>query len=211
MGDAEPLTVQGAVETLDRLENLNEALRRRTSGLTWMVWGLVGPGIFFTYSFWALLVEFHAPTWWIAFPFLWIPWIVVGTLATVALWRSAGLVVPTVGNRRQGLLTFLVFLLVMNLAWPVAQAIGLTLVEPALMLGALGLASVALGVAGINCPTRDERALTLGVGLALIAVTAAGSLALPNRDAAYAFFSLVAPLVNGAGYFLIGIWLTLRG
>lgn len=211
MTETEALTAEAAVATLGRLEGLNEALRRRTSGLTWMVWGLASPGIFFTYSFWALLVEFHAPTWWVAFAFLWIPWVAAGTLATVALWRSAGLVVPRVGSRRQGLITFIVFLLVMNLAWPLAHAFDLSLVEPALMLAALGFTSAALGIAGVNCPTREERVLTLGVGVALFAVAVLGSLALPQREAAYAFFSLAAPLVTGAGYFANGLWLTLRG
>lgn len=210
MTETDALSIQGAVATLGRMEGLHEALRRRTSGLTWMVWGLVGPGIFFTYSFWALVVEFYAPSWWRAFPLLWIPWVAAGVLATLALWRSAGLVVPRVGSRRQGLVTFLVFLVVMNLAWPLSQALDLTPVEPALMLGALGFASAALGIAGVNCPTREERLLTLVVGLVLLGIALLGSLALPDRDAAYAFFSIVAPLVTGAGYFLNGLWLTLR-
>lgn len=211
MGESESLSVRGAVQTLEQMEGMHEALRRRTSGITWMIWGIVTPGIFFTYSFWALVVEFYAPSWGGAFPFLWIPWIIAGVAATVALWRSAGLVVPTVGNRRQGILTFLVFLLVMNFAWPVSEAVGFGLVEPALMMVALGFGNVALGVMGVNCPTREERVLTLSVGAGLIVVALAGSAGVAGRDAAYALFSIVAPLVTGMAYFVNGAWLTLRG
>src|SRR5439155_15344138 len=85
-----------------RIGSLHGALARRTAGLTWMIWGVVAPAIFVTYSLAGLVVA-QDPAAARLFPILWIPWAGLGLLTTASLWRSVGLVIPvdrTRGARR---------------------------------------------------------------------------------------------------------------
>src|SRR2546428_9143884 len=71
-----------------------------------MIWGVVAPAIFVTYSLAGLVVA-QDPAAARLFPILWIPWAGLGLLTTASLWRSVGLVIPVDRTRgaRQGVAT----------------------------------------------------------------------------------------------------------
>ena len=85
--NGEPLTVRGALETLTRLEGLEIGLYRRLEGITWMLWGLVTAGIYFTFA--AVAQGFDPSPAWLSF--LWVPWVAAGIIATIRIWRTAHL------------------------------------------------------------------------------------------------------------------------
>lgn len=85
----ESLTPGRAARILQDAAGFERSLARRTHGLTLMAWGIVSSGMFVSYGFAALLdVE------WYVFATLWMPWVLLGVLMTVALWRSAALSRP---------------------------------------------------------------------------------------------------------------------
>ncbi len=47
---AERFDVRGAIETIDRATSYDIPLRRRTEGVTWMVWGLATAVAFLAFS-----------------------------------------------------------------------------------------------------------------------------------------------------------------
>ena len=98
---SETLTPQDAVRALSKAQSWEDALHGRTAGLTWLVWALATPATFLTYAFVAVLADLQgtdAP-WWL-WNLLWMPWVGMGVVATVALWRSAALAVPHLDSPR---------------------------------------------------------------------------------------------------------------
>ena len=104
MSDAmtETLTPQDAARTIAKARSWEAALEGRTAGLTWMIWGIVSPAIFVTYGFAATLATLAGaqPGWWMGL--LWMPWVAMGIVATVALWKTAGLAAPQLDDPREG-------------------------------------------------------------------------------------------------------------
>lgn len=85
---AEPLlTPQQAAQALADIAVHEEGLHARAGALTGVVWGLVSAGIFVTYGL--SVTSGELPGW--AFSVLWVPWTLVGILASVALWHMLAL------------------------------------------------------------------------------------------------------------------------
>src|ERR1041384_5260432 len=101
MGESETLSVPQAIAEIQRISGLRDALQRRNIGVTWMIFGIATVGIFVTGDFIGVLAGTGENVGWI-FPFVWIPWVLMGCLATAGLWRSAARVFPGVGDRRYG-------------------------------------------------------------------------------------------------------------
>lgn len=81
-----PMTPKQALDALGDLPRYEETLTARTGGLTSMLWGLVGAGIFLTYATASDLVEAREAYW--AFALLWMPWVAAGIAFTGALWNN---------------------------------------------------------------------------------------------------------------------------
>lgn len=84
MMDSPGMTAIDAARTIEETRRWDSVLRHRTEGLTWMLWGIVTGGMFFSYTFAGMA---HAPEW--TFPVLWIPWVVIGNVFVVLLWKTA--------------------------------------------------------------------------------------------------------------------------
>lgn len=208
--NGEPLTARTAAETIGRLEGVHAALERRTSGLTWMVWGVVGPAIFLSYGFAgaAGLFETTAMTWWLAF--LWVPWVAMGVGITRVLWASAGLVIPVDNRegRKGGLITMALFIGLIFLGFAARETLDLQFHESAMVLAMLGLASLAIGAFGVLCTDRTERRLWLGVG-GLLIVTAFAIAAIFDADQHSAVVTSAAA-ASALAWFVPGLYLATR-
>ena len=208
------LTPQAAAEEIRRIESLHGALARRTAGLVWMVWGIVAPAIFMTYSF----VFRASPSlglgsaWWLL-PFLWIPWAAMGIVATTTLWHSAALVLPRDRTRARShiLLTgaVIVGLIVVGIA--VIHATVAPIAELAWALTAIGIGVTALALLGININDAMERRMWV-VGGGLLTLTAlVGSVAfVGSLAAARNAFAVISPLASGLVLFGGALYLTSR-
>lgn len=180
--------------------------------MTWMVWGIAVCGIFMTYGFLATVAVAYGANVQLLFPIAWAPWVAMAWVASGLMWRSVALTVPI--DRPVTLLrSFLAGLVfVGNIATTMflAPALGLSLVEPALILLALGDALIIVGVLGLLSTSRTERLLWIAGGAALgtVALVAAALIG-ADRAAAYAWFSLVSPLATALVFFFNGIYLSL--
>lgn len=75
-----------AAEAIHSARQWDVSLRHRTEGLSWMLWGVALGGMFLSYA-WA--VQADAPGW--VFGVAWAPWVLIGNVFTLILWRSAHL------------------------------------------------------------------------------------------------------------------------
>lgn len=85
-----------AASVIQQMEGYEEGLRRRTEGITWMIWALVFAGISMSYWVMGLLsppgtvgAADVLPDRGLVTP--WIGWVVAGGLAIGAVWRGAAL------------------------------------------------------------------------------------------------------------------------
>ncbi|MCI4370046.1 MAG: hypothetical protein L3J81_01805 [Thermoplasmata archaeon] len=87
------LTTDPAVREILRIEGNTRSLLHRTIGLTWMIWAVLSGGIFVSYE----AIGIASPSGWVStieYGFAWLPWAILGTVATTVRWRSLALVVP---------------------------------------------------------------------------------------------------------------------
>ncbi len=206
------LTPQAAAAEISRIENLHGALARRTAGMVWMVWGIVAPAIFMTYSF-----VFHAlpgpnlaGLWW-TLPLLWIPWAAMGLVATTTLWRSAALVLPRDRTRSgsQYVVTGAVIVGLIVVGMIVIHVLVAPIAELAWALTAIGIGVTLLAILGININDATERRLWMVGGVLLTAIALLGSLAfVGSLAAARDAFAVISPLASGIVLFGGGLYLT---
>lgn len=197
---ADTLTPHEAARVLADAHSYEHGLQQRTEGLTQMVWGIAGPGMFLTYAFATRVDGF--PTW--GWSVLWLPWVFAATLTTFALWRSAALSAPAVQED-------------VGTAGYVARAVGVTLLlagiftfwdphhhaAPLLVIGGMYLAFGAFDPWKASATGRRVSAV-------LGAVLLAGALILLRLPADGT--SLLASLLLVGGVPLAGrLWQTLRG
>ncbi len=210
--EGERLTPQAAVNEIARIEGLHGALARRTAGMVWMVWGIVAPAIFMTYSFifHALPGQDFAGYSWIL-PLLWIPWAAMGILATTTLWRSAALVLPR--DRTQPAIHYLltggviVGLIIVGMG--VIRALVAPIAELAWALAAIGLGVTLLAILGVNINDATERRMWIVGGVLLAAIALVGSLAfVGSLAAARDAFAILSPLASALVMFGGGLYLT---
>jgi hypothetical protein len=211
--ESEPLTPQRALAEIGRIEALHGALARRTTGLTWMIWGIVAPAIFMTYSFvGAAIIAFDAPVAFL-YPILWIPWALLGLGTSGVLWRSVGLVIPVdrLRSLREGLLTGALIVGVIVGGMVLLFHVGFPIPENAMALLGLGAGTTVAGLLGLNSVDATGRRLWVLGGLLLVSIALGGTfllggdLALSRRT-----FSVIAPLAIGLVFFGGGLYLTSR-
>ncbi len=209
--EGERLTPQAAVAEIQRIENLHGALARRASGLTWMIWGIVAPAIFVSYSLLGVLVgTYHFLA--LLFPLLWIPWAAVGIAATATLWRSVGLVIPVRSARiGEGIITGVIIVGIIFAGFAAISVTRAPLVAPAWVLTALGLSLVLVGLLGFNVNNAAERRLWIVGGILLLATALVGTV-LIGADTLLAnqLFTLISPIASASVFFGGGLFLTAR-
>ncbi len=206
------LTPQAAAAEIARIENLHGALARRTAGLVWMVWGIVAPAIFMTYSFvfHALPGQALAGLYWIL-PLLWIPWAAMGLVATTTLWHSAALVLPRDRTRSgiQYIATGAVIVGLIVVGMIVIHVLVAPIAELAWALTAIGIGVTFLAILGININDATERRMWIVGGVLLTAIALLGSLAfVGSLAAARDAFAILSPLASGVVLFGGGLYLT---
>lgn len=212
-GDLGRLSPEEAVEEIERIDGLHDALEQRTSGVTWMVWGIASAAIFVTYSYVGVVVDAYAPEASALFPFLWIPWVVLGVLATRSLWRSAGLVVPIDRSAidREGVLLGLLFVVLITAGIRGVDRVGVALLEPAIALAGVGAATGLMGLIGLTTTSRFERKAATVAGALVVLVALVTSALVPPDGTGYAWLSLVAPVTVALAYFTVGGLVASRG
>lgn len=209
--EGEGLTPQAAVAEIRRIEGLHGALARRTAGMVWMVWGIVAPAVFMTYS-----LIFHAAGLelgriWYVLPFLWVPWAAMGIVATTTLWRSAALLLPHDRTRPRShiLLTGAVIVGLIVVGMAVIHALVAPIAELAWALTAIGIGVTLMAILGININDATERRMWIVGGVLLAATALLGSLAfVGSLAAARDAFAILSPLASGLVLFGGGLYLT---
>lgn len=200
-------TAKDAARAIDSVEGLEDALRKRTLGLTWIVWGLAGPGITLSYA----LADETLPRgaeW--AFATLWIPWVLAGYLATYALWRSAALTLRE--DAREGHREFrravLVTLALMAVAAAIAPLAVPTVPVSVYVLLVLGALTALSGALGDRSPfSAGVSRIAIGGGIFLLAAgLAAGMLGVRGVAA-----DAIAAVAGGAAFLGMGFVATMRG
>ena len=209
---------------LQRLENAHDALDRRTRGLTWMIWGLVLPGISLTYSYAGNTMQDGAtfPMWW--FLVLWIPWVLLGAVVSAALWRSAGLMSKAARPIWHGIKAFLVFVgvtVILYLGYHFLKIYEVAaFVGPSVLLLMVGIGTLVLGLMRWAAPDSLERWLWAAGGATLILVTLVATWIVGpvSHDAdpaafvpALRAFAVIAPAAIASVYVGNGLYLSVRG
>lgn len=200
------LSVNGAIAEIRQLEGRRSTLEARTAGIEWIVWGLAMTAMFLTYDFFGVLSD-HDPSVADAFPYLWIPWIGIGLLATHFLWRSVALESHRHGNRRRFQITAALTLLTSAIGGVLIAWFDVYVPAPGIILGIIGLAYVLQGVVGFACVDRFERGLRIVVGALFVLAVAWVTILAGGGRSALIVLGVVAPLstllaLTGAGAFL---------
>lgn len=212
--DSTDLDAREAAETIDSLQSVDDALARRTAGVTWMIWGLVAPAIFVTYAaFGTALRGSSLP---FLEGFLWVPWVLLGSLATWAAWEAAGTARPKLAGGTWRLVAgvglFLAGILVAQFAGSAAGVFpgpG----EDLVVLAGLGGAALVAGVTGFLAPEDGVRRLFLASGAFLIVVALAGMYWLAGlpRATAHSVSPALSSTAAAIALFVPGLLLTRGG
>lgn len=214
--NGERLSVQRALQTICELEGLEPRLLLRTEGMTWMIWGLVGPGIFFTYH--AFFAELGSDSG-VIFSLLWLPWVALGVIATAALWHGVHADARSGRTAKQGMLEGAaymgLFLGVMFLGFTIFAFMNdqLELREPGLVTLMLGVTMLLLAFLPYPRSSPYARRMNLVVGLLMVAAAVAlGTLIdYGSADRAHFVQTIVGASVGGAGWFFGGLYLFTKG
>lgn len=219
------LTPGQAFEEVGRALRFEASLRSRTEGLTWIVWGLVSAATFLTFEAVTSLYygdtpftqgagfeEQRAP-WWTGG--LWVPWLIVGILATYALWRSAALSSREVASHRpRHLLVLVGWIAAVSVGWLFAALVLPDANVAAFPVVGIGTAWILLGVSNVYRGTRRGRVTATVIGTCIFAAGLAMAATMSPHasvDRSGAVVGHVAAVVTGLVPFLGGLWQTLRG
>lgn len=207
----ETASIRQAIDSISHLEAFEESLRRRTEGITWMVWGLVFAGL--TLSFYIGDLTRDAATadeprpWSLLFP--WFPWMLAGGVITAALWKSAALQTPTLhrplwatlgGLLAVGAATVLVF--IASWALPAGMQSAVT---PLTLFGLAGLAVVATPLLRLSVAGRR-----VAIAATLVQVVCGIAIGLGGGSPNATGYTLTAVLV-AATWIGAGLWETTQG
>lgn len=208
--NGEPLSVEGALRTIQDLEGLEMGLYQRTEGVTWMVWGLVTAGLYASFGM-ARGASATMADW---TQFLWAPWIAAGVTATIVLWKTAHLAahrIPVGPHRYRSMLYFVVYFLVFWVGFFLYHRWGVgNLREPGLIMGLLALAPSL--VVFVTPATTNARRMVVAVSVVVVAAAVALAFrTYPSADDAYAVQTVAGAVCVGGGWFLGGLWLTTKG
>lgn len=209
------VTASDLANEIQNLEAFPEALQRRVRGVSWMLWGLILGAVFVTYDYVGLSHQVYGGSEFL-FAFLWVPWVALGVVASVALWKANGLTGSMKSGIRKTVITFLLFAFVVFLffvgyhfsrIWESSPLVG-----PSVMLTMMGLAAIVIGAVGLTCHDSTDRILWVVGGVFLLAVVIAGTLVAGNdTNQALRVFGAVGPLATLLVYFGNGLYLTLKG
>lgn len=161
-----------ALASIAEISRRDDALRARTEGLTWVIWGMGNAGAALTYT---SLAPDGVLAWWM--PPLAALWILASVLVTVGLWRSAAVPFRPGFSFRRGLALFLVWPLLLGaISMGIVTLAGWENVAQAKLV-ATGL--LLLGFAAFNPLhfTRTGRLTAAGLGVVALAF-GAGAFAL---------------------------------
>jgi hypothetical protein len=204
------LSVEQAVQTIARVSAYEAPLRRRTEGVTWMVWGLVTAGLVASGS--ALErygVPFSNPVYEL-YPFL---WLAAGIVATKAVWSIAGVSLPpTKEGARRTALAIALAIVVTVAVWTVALVAVPISAAPAFILIGLATPWVVLGTINPHRATRAGRLAMIASGAALFATAFAMLPYLPSdHDAGFRLMEVLGTFVGCGAPFVAGAVQALRG
>lgn len=216
--DKPTLDAQDALATISETVQLEHALRSRTEGITWMIWGLIWVGYELSFDAWAWIIRpepFDPLVGWL----MWVPWVLAGTLITVALWRTAAVSVPELEDRRPaGWLVTAAWVLFVGVAW---QGSFLLIVEPLGLPGTpetlgsivIGLAWLLFGVLNPFGVTDRGRHVAEVIGLVMIVSGVVVGGMLPHEPSAYTnkIATLTVVPIGGLVPLLAGYWQATRG
>lgn len=201
------LSAADAVATIERVSTYEEPLRRRTEGVTWVVWGLV------TVTFLATQAALGDTVPWELYFLIWLPgWLGVGVLGAELVWRIAGLTRETLApDARRAIALFVVgalaFASLMAAVYPFSGPNYAPQTILVLVLPWTFLATVQWGRL-----TEGGRRLSVAVAVTLVVLGAAFLLAggvafVQGTDRA----ALMVGMIAGGVPFATGTWWTLRG
>ncbi|MGI0151362.1 MAG: hypothetical protein ACREC5_05450 [Thermoplasmata archaeon] len=205
------MTPDQAVREILRIEGHSESLLHRTIGLTWMIWAVIDGGIFVSYE----AIGFAAPTGPIAiseYGLAWLPWVLLGSIATTILWRSLALVLPRDAGSASGVtaVATVTFLALVLGGLAVVALANVPVSPPAWAMFAIGIAAAVVGGSGLTTDSRPERTFWL-VGGALLAILTVGISLLAGRIGydPLGLFLVVGPVAStallfGGGLYTVG-------
>lgn len=201
----ETLTPQEAARALAKAQSWEAALENRTAGVTWMIWGIVMPGLFLSYAFVGVLTEFEGidpPGWF--WGTLWMPWIAMGVVATVFLWKTAALAAPAFDDPKEGRrIMWAMFALGALLSAAFAVLRPESGIVP---LGGVGIMWFVAGALNLWRTSMESRVVTMTVGSLLLAV----AVALAAFGAPVEVHGTVTIVASGVVPFGAGLWHVLR-
>lgn len=208
MSETAEFTPHAAAQALAEATRYEDALRQRTEGLTWMIWGIATPAIWLSYGFAGATLPADWPLW---AEMLWVPWVFAGVLTTVALWRSAALAAPRIAaNGRKGWVVGLAWVVVTAVMWGAIVGLGPVVNESLIPLFVLGSAWTLFGAVNLNrCSSRGKR-VSLAIGVATLAAAFA---LLPFAGTTHEDYvaATIGSVVASAVFPLAGgLWQTLR-
>ncbi len=166
------LTTDPAVREILRIEGNTRSLLHRTIGLTWMIWAVLSGGIFVSYE----AIGIAAPSGWVStieYGFAWLPWAILGTVATTVRWRSLALVVPLSSGKAAGITlgATVAFLAGVFGGFGEVPLAHVAVLAPAWAMFAIGVAAAVVGGSGLTTDSRSERVFWLGGGASLAVLT----------------------------------------
>lgn len=200
----ERLEPEDAARLIQAAQGWDVALRSRTLGLMWMAWAFIAAGTFLSYSV-AAANQAEYPPW---FALLWMPWAGLGTLFTLMLWRSVGIVSPQgAPSARTVIAHVAVFLLATIGGVILVFATKLPVLPPTAVLFGIGTITTGIGITHLRrSPSAALPKLAIGLALITVAIIEA------FRMAPLEFIEGVhrAAFVNaawaGLGLFLVGLF-----
>lgn len=200
---ASDMTARDALHALGDLPRYEERLSMRTGGLTCMVWGIATAGIFMTYAAASDLLEANEAYW--GFALLWIPWVVAGSWASAALWRSQAVTLrrdpgTASGIRISVVITLLYLVVAAGLFGALDVLAGVEWTVHSLMAVASGLCAFAVGVWQRSRWGAGARNLIVA-GVAM----AAGAVLLGLSSMGETASGLAAASLVGVGWFAAGV------
>lgn len=179
--DDATLSPEQALREVLRLEQRTGALHQRTIGMTWIIWSMINLGIFVSYE----AVAFAGPAGrlgLVEYGLAWVPWVTLGTLATVFVWHSLELVTEPVAGAalRVTAIAASTFLILVLGGLAVVALSGVVINGFAWAMMAVGGATAIAGGSGLTTQRWHERRFWI-VGGGSLAVLAIGIVSISGR------------------------------
>lgn len=211
-GAGEQLTPEQAAETIERARSFERPLRRRSEGVTWMIWGIVPAGIQLSFNAANSYVHHPFPGW--LDPLILLGWPLLGVLFTYAVWRIAVLDRPGLSRHRwRSLIGAALWLPTVYAAMGLAVwLLGLGWHGAYIPFLGIGAGWLVLGATNAFKATPTGRRTLLAIGTLLLATAVGIGLTVDlASDFGRDLTQLAAIFVAGGVPFLAGLWQSVRG